>query len=851
MNKKFKVIFSISSIALLTGCSLEANPSGAAIMTAVNYEGEQRIVYTLDDDFSTPVYEDPVTGVKRGGRHINKGDYKPVWSALQDRLKINLLEHQPAANSGTKKSVDYFRDNWMTKTHADISMGTVYDINNYSVAGNNETILDLKPYIEETEFIPDPKNPEQVTYNPDNPGPLPHIATFLENNPGVKMSIITAKHSHPDQGAIYYVPYFDGFDEIDKSPIMRADYVRRLLDDDPSNTDQRYKFSETKGIIKPHGTAGEKIYTQNYAPLYVESDEIHAPAYSFNVPIKVGDAYEVKTFSKNRTENIIYLQNKSINEGDDSSKTLAEQFRDYIDKRYGEPGTPNSPLKKYSDLFIGYNACYDSDELVALMRLVKVSSGTLFKVKDDKGNWNEVQKEMVTWMPRTCDNQRSSDLYRWAGQAFGVRGTESRNSNLYMYISGEKDYSEYGYGKYGKVHDACGDEGMLKLLQILRSLYQEGLILQDFDSKTATGTSEGKFADETLFSGGGDKFAGFMVYDWARDLNDFNKYATADRKTPCDWKTLSPNGDPFDPKKPDGEKGYPYGMQAVVGAIAQWDIDGDGTPDGADEGGFMPFTESWTSLKTSALCLNARLAKNDERRAATFKLIDYIFSDEGTYLYNYGPWEEGYITQLAGDGGETWTPDLEKGDPKVDYIEFQGKKFPRLTPNALTEYMGTTEGVKAKTGYQRRFIGACIPFGFRKLSAVGYQTMEQKTRDGMDVVNKAIQLETFKHVLIGAKTEKEKKNIKTPFYQICPSAFFLTKGQSSAISNLLDKNKLGSIFTDSSTSNFNIWDALVMGQDARGGVTFNNYIETMKKWGIEKIENYYQSAFEIMSEPLE
>ncbi|MCQ2795023.1 MAG: hypothetical protein MJ214_02275 [Bacilli bacterium] len=843
MKKAFKITFALASITLLVGCNLEANPEGAAIMTAVNYEGEQRIVYTLDDDFSTPTYHDERTGKDYGGRHINKGDYKPVWSALQDRLGINLLEHQPAANSGTKKSVDYFRDNWMIKTHADISMGTVYDINNYSVAGNNETILDLKPYIEETKFDEDGNITEK--------GSLPHIAKFLNDNPGVKMSIITAKHSQPDKGAIYYVPYFDGFDEIDKSPLMRADYVKRLLDDDPDKMTDGYKFSTKTGIIKKHGTAGDKEYDQNYEPCYEENGE----ALTYNVTIpnvnETGELIdpEVKTisFAKKPAENIISLQNDIINNHPEeaNSYTLAKQFRTYIDKRYpaGNNGEKFIFGNHYSDLFLGYKACYDSDELVALMRLVKVSSGTLFK--DDKGN--EIIKEMITMMPRTCDNQRSADLYRWAGQAFGVRGTESRNSNLYMYMSGEKSYGQE-YGRYGKIHDACGDESMLELLKILRALYQEGLILQDFDSKTATGTSEGKFADETLFSGGGEKYAGFMVYDWARDLNDWNKYGTSERKTPCDWITLSPNGD----KEVEGKKGYSYGMKAVVGAIAQWDIDGDGTPDGADKGEFMPFTESWTSLKTSALCLNARLADNDEKRAATFKLIDYIFSDEGTYLYNYGPWEDGYITQLAGDGGETWTPDLEKGDPEVDYIEFQGKKFPRLTLNALKEYKGIVEeGGKAKTGYQRRFIGATIPFGFRKLSAVGYQTMEDRTKEGMDIVNKALELGTFKHVLIGAKDDTEKANIKIPFYQICPSAFFLTKGQSSAISNLLDKNKLGSIFTDSSTSNFNIWDSLIMGQDARGGVTFNNYIDKMKEWGVEKIENYYQSAFEIMSEPLE
>ncbi|MCQ2792123.1 MAG: hypothetical protein MJ208_01220 [Bacilli bacterium] len=836
MNKKFKVIFAICSIALLTGCSLEVNPEGAAIMTAVNYNGDERIVYSLDDDFQTP-----------NGRKLNKGDYKPVWAALQNRLGINLLEHQPAANSGEKKSVSYFRDNWMTKTYADMSMGTVYDINNYSVAGNRETILDLRPYIEETQFIEvdDPKHPgEKIEIvDPDHKGPLPNIAKFLNDNPGVKMSIITAKHSHPDQGAIYFVPFCDGFNEIDRAIIMRADYVRRLLDDDPKayeDVDAQYAFSTNKKILGGEGSDAK--YIRHYEPCY--ENEGLALEYTVTVPVEEGGKWTTKEFTKNpNCQNIITAQNFMIDNNQGDSKNLAVNFRAYIDKRYGKPknagGGDDALFKNYSDLFLGYNACYDSDELVALMRLVKVSSGTLFKRNIGQGRYEGIEKEMITMMPRACDNQRSNDIYRWAAQVFGVKGPESRN--LYLYINGIKDYSEYGYGKYGAVHDARGSKDMLWLLNKLRSLYQEGLILQDFDSKTATGSSEGKFADETMFSGGSDNFASFMVYDWPRDLNDCNKYRTAERKDGdlCNWQTESPNRDP----EVCGDKGYNYDLRAVVGAVAQWDTDGNG-----ERETFMPFTESWVSLKTSALCLNARLPDNQEKLNDTLKFIDYIYSPEGMFLYNYGPWEDGYITQMAGDyktyPDGVYTEGAEEGK---DYIMYQGERFPCLTPEALREYKSET----GKTGYQRRFVGAGIPFGCRKLSSVTYQTLEPKTQYGLNVVNKAVELETFKHVLIGGYTEQQKEDIKIPFYQICPSAFFLTKGQSSAISSLLDKNTLGSMFSDASTSNFSIWDALIMGEETRLGVTLENYLDKMKEWKVEKLETYYQDAYEIMTEPLE
>lgn len=812
MKKAYKVTFALASVALLVGCNLEANPSGAALMTAINYEGDTRIVYSIDDNYYTPEYTDK-EGHHYGGNHIAKGDYKPVFTALQNRLGINMLEHQAAANSGDKKSVAYFRDNWMTKTYADMSMGTVYDINNYSVAGNSETILDLKPYIDQTEF-------DDETGEITKHGPLDNIATFLYENPGVKMSIITAKHSHPDQGAIYYVPYCDGFNDLEKAPIMRADYVRRLLDDPVDGT-----FSTNYTIL---GKAGEATYTKHFAPCYVEGDGKNAPKYWVTIP-NVDDKGQDKDpdkptirFEKNKTENIIVRQNKLIDVGGENgatSKNLATQFKEYIDQRYpaGENGERFIFGDNYSDLFLGYKACYDTDELVALLRLVKVSARTLFKE----------EKEMVPMMPRACDNMRASDLYRWAGQTFGVRGLDSR-INSYLYISGSKNYGEYG--RYGAIHDARGSDDMLNLLIKLKELYDEGLILQKFDDMTATDEPLGKFAEDILYSGGSGKKAGFMLYDYPKDLNDWNKYRNSSKKEdePCDWVT--PEG------KSVAAGGHPYDFRAVVGTIAHWDLNSDGIRDE-----YMPFTESWASIKTSALCLNAKLPENPEKLDAAFKLIDFAYGDEGSFLLNFGPWQQGYITQKA---GEAHLDDIYNPDPDVDYIEYQGKRYPKLTPNAWNQH-------QTYSNFQRKYVGATLPFGFIKLNAVNYQTMHDLTKHGVDVINKAIAAGTFKHVLIGPETDEQEIQYATPFFQIVPSAFFLTKGQSSAISALLNKDTLGSMFTDSSTSNFNIWDALVMGKETRQGVTLDNYKETMEKWGVRKLETYYQDAFEIMSPRLD
>ena len=817
MHKKLKTVLSLCSITLLIGCSLEVNPEGAALMTAINYEGEQRIVYSLDEDYYTPEYTDPREGYDEPhpAKKISKGDYKPVFAAMQNRRGVTMLEHQAAANSGDKKSVGYFRDNWMTKTYADMSMGTVYDINNYSVAGNTETILDLKPYIEETEFDDDG--------NITKEGSLPNIAKFLHDNPGVMLSIVTAKHSHPDKGAIYYVPYFDGFNDLEKATIIRADYTQRLLDDPADET-----FSGNNKIIGRKEDGAK--YGLHFEPCYFkeETGTKYAIPYEVTVPnvddegVPIDPSKPTISFTKQKTENIIAQQNKLISEGKATSYNLAKQFTDYIHDRY-----PENIFERNSDLFLSYKACYDTDELVALMRLAKVSSRTLFG-KNEKGEW--IDKEMITMMPRTCDNMRSSDIYRWAGQVFGVRGFESRNG--YLYLNGVKDYRDYGYKVYGAIHDARGSTETLNVLKNLKNLYDEGLILQDFDSVTATGTSKGSFADETLFSGGNDHYAGFMLYDYPKDLNDWNKYRTSERKKddPCNWVTKGHHGND-----------YPYNLRAIVGAIAHWQVD----PTATGEAGYkwMPFTESWASIKTSALCLNANLPKNPEKLKAAFNIIDYVYGDEGLFLYNFGPWEQGYITKLAGEA-KLYS---DEASAIYDYMEYQGKRYPKLTPKAL-------EQAQELNGFNRRYVGSTIPFGFRKLNAMPYQTMDEKTRKGVDIINKAIELGTFKHTLVGPDKNRpeEKELYKIPFYQITPSAFFLTKGQSSAISSLLNKNTLGSMFTDSSSSNFNIWDSLIMGKETRLGVTLDNYLNVINNdWKLPKLELYYQDAYEIMSKPIE
>ena len=51
---------------------------------------------------------------------------------------------------------------------------------------------------------------------------MPNFKAYLDENPIVKLSIT----GNTDTGAIYFSPYFDGVNDIERMPLMRMDWVR-------------------------------------------------------------------------------------------------------------------------------------------------------------------------------------------------------------------------------------------------------------------------------------------------------------------------------------------------------------------------------------------------------------------------------------------------------------------------------------------------------------------------------------------------------------------------------------------------------------------------------------------------
>ena len=729
MNKKI-LLASLLSIVTLVGCGPDIPTPGpestpepsepakesvdllkddlsknVSLKLSVNYNKDTGMKYSEDTDYVTPK-----------GTIIKKGDFKPVWKTVQNDLNIAIDDVTPSG----KKSVEVFKTDWQTNQWADLVCGNVSDMVDYSVAGQKETILDVSEYMKY----------------------LPNFSAFLEANPTVVKSITTAKHGNANETGIYYLPYFDGYDDLEKMTLLRADLVRKILDDEYDANKDAAAGKWVGGVYEPECEAG---------------------AYEVEVPKGLEEA-GTKKIQKAAVTNIIAQQN-ALAAADRTGAKMVKQLRDYIDARYG------TQYAKRSDLFLGVDAAYDADEMIALMRVVRNSPELLT---------GSAEMEMVPFVPREYNNQRIADMYRWAGQLWGVRGVESRTG--YLYIDAQ-----------GKIQDARGDAKLADMVENLNKLYQEGLILKDYHVATGYGSTGGKFA-ESIVVGGNEKYVGFMEYDYSQTQGVWNDKAGS--------------------KAIEG-----YDFRPILGAVANWD-DGDAST------GYFHFTESWRSVKTQGWCINAALAQegNEAKLARALSLVDYFYSEKGHALNSYGPESEGYTQGV---------------------INYQGREVPKFTDKALEQLNDSKIGKGSYTDYLRKYVGATLPIGYIKEQGMEYQCTSANSRNGLTIINRAIEVGTYKHVLV---TEGE-----NPFFTIVPSAFALSKGQAEEKALLESKAKLGSINSVSETTAWNIWDDYV--QYGFGGTkgettlqTKEQYLELINTtWELGKLVKIYQDAYEIMN----
>ena len=350
------------------------------------------------------------------GKEYRAGDLKPTWVEVQNRLGM-VFENK----YGGRSAKEEFNAWIATMDQIDMLSGNASQLNEAGVAGE---LINIADYLDH----------------------MPNFKAYLEANPIVRLSITS-----DTSGAIYFSPYFDGVNDIERMPLMRTDWVVKLLD------------GEGEFTASASNNLAETVYT----PYMPTSGKV-------SVDVVKLDKSGVETITKDydKSGNIVAKMNAA---GTLDGVAAVNMLRKYIDEAYnGYYGTQRS------NLFVGQNAAWDADELVALLRCVVANPQTLNGKDSVEGLFSREDD----------NNQRRVDMFRFAGTLFGVRGLESRQDYLYV-------------GSDGLLHDARQEEATYVALERMNALVKEGLISDSFVLGQDTDT-------KTMLKDD----AGFMHYDY-------------------------------------------------------------------------------------------------------------------------------------------------------------------------------------------------------------------------------------------------------------------------------------------------------------------------------------------------
>ncbi len=393
--------------------------AGTTLRMAVGYNSTKTGLF-----FDAEVAKDGIT--LANGVTYQAGDLKPTWVEVQNRLGM-VFEDKYQGNSAAKE-FDYWKDRLV---EVDMVAGNATTLNEFGAAGS---LVNIAEYLDM----------------------MPNFKAYLEANPIVRLSIT----GDTKTGAIYFSPYFDGVNDIERMPLMRTDWVVKLLD------------GEGEFTAAASGTTPAAVYT----PYMPTSGKVTVDVVNLE-----GTATETVTKDYDAAGNIVELMNAA---GQMDGVAAVNMLRTYIDTAYnGYYGTARS------NLFIGQNAAWDADELVALLRCVISNAQTLNGTDSVQGLFSREDN----------NNQRRVDMVRFAGTLFGVRGLESRQEWLYV-------------GSDGKLHDSRMEEDTYVALERMNAMAQEGLISKSFVDNSEESTA-------TML----ENDLGFMHYDYNQTQTVYNQ----------------------------------------------------------------------------------------------------------------------------------------------------------------------------------------------------------------------------------------------------------------------------------------------------------------------------------------
>lgn len=759
------------------------------------------------------------------GSSVNGGALKPVWSTLQ-----SIMSEKTGA---TVTFVDRYRNDSnkvkIASTGIDKESNPLSDYDLITdgvgnITDNQAKLLDLSQYLDQ----------------------MPNYAAFLTANPTVKDSLTF------NGDAMYYAPYFDGYNDVEKYSIFKLNWVESLLDATAGDATQTWAASMTaKGktaaataaAIKSYmGTTGswntdvlDKDGNKVNGGITVNYDKALAAAKGTDgLGAAISDAAGVAYDGE--SGNIVDILNFIINtkEGDVTGAKLLKVVQEYIKVAY-YVGTSNTAFYtqsgyKLSDVFNGYSAAWDVDLFAALGRVMITNPSLLKSGKDGKTigqSGATALSDTYLVNAREVNMQRHADIISWVGELYGVRGLESRYA--YAYIDDE-----------GVWQDVRGEEAGYKAMSAFHAFYEEGLV---FIGKP----SDGKKAKQSYYSEG--------------TIESMAEHDYLNTQTPAGFKV---SGDTDDATY-SLEDGYNY--TANITAVSKWDEDGDGTIQ-SDE--YFRFTESWRSVKDSGIAVPLDSVKNDPKKlSAVLTFIDYIFSEDGQIVMAYGQ----PASDANGTGGFWYNPEVAtEGAQTVEGVNYKGtfrfngkiyasntyygKKYvPTLTKKTLDAYVGksvngytfggagtgSSESASSKwtqtgvvmsyTDFARGVMGSAVNFG-NKLTSLEYQMTSEMGRRGAEKVDVAVSADIIRHVTPSLSTY----TYSSKWYSVVPTALPFTVAETATTGTLLkdcndlyNKGSAGTIFTINKNTETNLYLEII-----QKGYAFGSYNDMFAKLGLSE-----------------
>ena len=666
----FKKVLSIASVASLAVVGLAS--CGKKDKSGDEYHGDINVSATYGGigylTYGRGTNDLPATYETVDGRTLTKNEtLTPVWQDIGTNLGVSIKDAALSATSTSCSEAALITAGYVgyQGRKADVMITT--QGTDYNNEINNGNILNLLPYIKK-----------------GSKGPLKNLAAWLDEHPAVYSQMLVDEGGATE--GIYYTPYFDGLDQNEQQFNMNIDIVKALLDPESSLTNEakEYYNQANTGDYDTAYTYTSFAYNKPFIS-GITNQEISV-ARQTQTGLNTAGQTRIDDNDRETYANASFVEDKisvTIATGDSiidrmnalsvkNGKTLTECLKTYLNEKYGQYVGEGKLYANLSDIYISTSACYNVDELIALLRCVKANPAFLT---------GSASNTMIPIFPRTGQANRVRRLISFM-QIFGIRGLE-----------GEKD--RYWITADGKLTDGRSQEFLLYGLNLMNQLQQDKLF-PETTHWTADGSNEKTDFRSTHLASG----TAFMCNDMA-NVAAFNKEATGTGKC-YNITGVLPPVTKWGFTRTDGSNTATNKNEAITGATA-------------NNFAYTRFSEDDRSMKTGGWSIIKPNVQGDEKKLnKILEMFDYMYTPEGSVLecfgYNAQASEEQKLKAFNKRGsGEQACTNYKGEEDEFLAKDDSGNYYVNIAQAFKTEQYARTSGTWHN--YMTQFWGSCLGIG--------------------------------------------------------------------------------------------------------------------------------------------